>query len=266
MSGFDAFTFALRGNGCAPHSMVDSLAQCKQAAFQLGLPFEKSVFSDPEGPPSLFRPPGCFYDQVKGGTIYFNSNLDTPFVNGWVGVKGVCTTDNYEFAEPGNDCRTSQIITSLAECKKAADALDLPFRKVVNSRIPGAPIESGLDRPRGCFHDRVKGGRIYFNANFLTPFVNGWVGVKGVCTEEPYSVAPAGNGCSKPNVIDSLVQCRDAADELGVPFEKSVSDDRRPPGCFHDRVKGGRIYFNTKLSNIFVDGWVGVKGVCRNPL
>ena len=54
-----------------------------------------------------------------------------------------------------------------------------------------------------------------------------------------YFVKDRGEKCHVDELIDTLNECKDAADALGLDFYRVLGHDRYPAGCYYDRVHVG---------------------------
>jgi len=76
----------------------------------------------------------------------------------------------------------------------------------------------------------------------------------------PFEEAPGAANCASGQIIDTVDECRLAAEHVGRPFRKAVRDaTSRPAGCFWDQ--NGSAYFNQELGASAT--WGGVGGLCR---
>jgi hypothetical protein len=76
----------------------------------------------------------------------------------------------------------------------------------------------------------------------------------------PFEEAPGAANCASGQIIDTVDECRLAAQHVGRPFAKAVRDaTSRPAGCFWDQ--NGSAYFNQELGASAT--WGGVGGLCR---
>ena len=85
-------------------------------------------------------------------------------------------------------------------------------------------------------------------------------------TNAKYEEAPGADNCASGLMIDTVAECRRAAQHVGRPFVKAVRSKldaapgaRRPAGCFWDQ--NGSVYFNEEFGA--KASWGGVGGLCH---
>ena len=80
-----------------------------------------------------------------------------------------------------------------------------------------------------------------------------------------YFVKDRGEKCHVDELIDTLNECKDAADALGFDFYRVLGHDRYPAGCYYDRVHVG---FNQKTDPSLINPKIfgHVAGLCKRTL